>query len=1288
MRTGLRRLLRLLWSCFAWVTIGAAVLLTTARLLLPLAGHYRADIVRAVEQSVGRPVRVEALKPEWRGFGPVILLRGVQLLSRPGGKPLLSFNQARIGIDLLSSLFHGRLEGSHLTVTGVDITLLRRDNGRLGVEGFGSVATGGAEGWRDLQQIQAWLQAQRRITIADSDIYWHDARRGASQLHFSHVTLALENHGQRHRVSGSAVLPATMGRTLTLALSFRGPLLEPGRWTGDLYVKGASLQLPGPLGRHAYAGIAVGDGVADLRAWGRIQSGAVRDLEGGLQVDALQLAAVGPRGAHRPEPLRLKALGARFHWRRHARGWVVDADRVWFAKGDEVTPRTRVRVFTRHGAGGSEVDVQAGYVPLDAAVALVGLSDAGSPALHRMLATLGPTGTLRHADLHLDAPRDKPLRPYLYARFAGLGTAAPWHGIPAVNGLKGVFRGSPAAGTVTLDSRSVAVAKGGGIRRALSIDRLGGRIAWSRRADRWRVSSAKLHMQNPDMAVNTRFVVKGGRGRPRPFVDLVADVHNVDIGHLPRYLPAAKMRPHNVRWLDRALVHGNIASGGVVLHGNLADFPFDHHEGTFQVRLNVDDGILDFNPKWPRIEEIQAEVMFDGRALSLDNGQGKMLNSAITHAKVHIPDLTAHPALLTFTGDAAGPTRDALYIATHTPVKKKVGRYLKGAKVGGHATLSLSLRIPLSRPPEAVQGRLTLRDSTLALANKIRLTNINGPLTFTRKGLSSGGIKARLVGYPATITAGTQEARDHRVIYFAARGRTDVRHIRQLQFLDLPFLQHVSGRTPWRARLQLTEMLRDKRTYASLKIHSGLEGMRVDLPAPLAKAPRDRVPLTVTMSRLGRPSTPVTFRYGGRLSGAFVTESAGIGRGIRRGAFRFGGGAATLPSGKGIYVSGKLNRFFLAEWRHYFPPRDGTGQAGVLGRVVRVDVRIGELHAFGWGLHRVSLQARKGAERWSAKVDSEELAGSVESPLVAGRPVVADLDYVRLKPAALHDKGRRLDPNTVPPARITSKEVTYDGKAFGSLRLILTRRPQGLHIKELSIDSDVVDISASGDWTKGARGQYSAFEATITTQDVGKTLSRFGYVGTIKGGRGDVQLTAAWSGAPTNMDVKSLVGSLSLKLSKGRLLDVDPGAGRILGILSLQALPRRLTLDFSDLFEKGFSFDSMKGDFSIRNGNAYTDNLVMEGPSARVNVNGRVGLVSHDYDQTVTVTPHLSSGLPIAGVIASGVGVGVAILLLQKIFEDQIDEMTRVRYTIKGPWKKPKVQPLRKEAASAKGGKS
>jgi uncharacterized protein YhdP len=146
---------------------------------------------------------------------------------------------------------------------------------------------------------------------------------------------------------------------------------------------------------------------------------------------------------------------------------------------------------------------------------------------------------------------------------------------------------------------------------------------------------------------------------------------------------------------------------------------------------------------------------------------------------------------------------------------------------------------------------------------------------------------------------------------------------------------------------------------------------------------------------------------------------------------------------------------------------------------------------------------------------------------------------------------------------------------------------------------------------------------------------------------------------------------VNFDLEGGLLLEVDPGAGRLFGLFSVQALPRRLTLDFSDLFGKGLAFDYMRGQFNFKDGNAVTDNFVLDGPSAQVELQGRVGLVARDYDQQLKVIPHFTSSLPLAGAVVGGVVVGAAVLLVEKLLKSNIDRATGINYRVTGSWDNP-----------------
>ena len=208
----------------------------------------------------------------------------------------------------------------------------------------------------------------------------------------------------------------------------------------------------------------------------------------------------------------------------------------------------------------------------------------------------------------------------------------------------------------------------------------------------------------------------------------------------------------------------------------------------------------------------------------------------------------------------------------------------------------------------------------------------------------------------------------------------------------------------------------------------------------------------------------------------------------------------------------------------------------------------------------------------------------------------------------------------------------------------------------------------------------SNFDIDVKAEALGQLLSRFGYqVANIKHGKTRIDINAHWDGTPADFALAGIDGSFELKVKDGRFLDIDPGTGRLFGLLSLQALPRRLTLDFEDLFDKGLVFDRISGVFQLQDGNAYTNSLTIEGPSARFDISGRTGLATKDYDQQIVVTPALSASLPLAGALFGpiGAGAGAAYYIGSKMFKSIPEQMNRFlirKYTITGSWDNPVVK--------------
>jgi len=349
----------------------------------------------------------------------------------------------------------------------------------------------------------------------------------------------------------------------------------------------------------------------------------------------------------------------------------------------------------------------------------------------------------------------------------------------------------------------------------------------------------------------------------------------------------------------------------------------------------------------------------------------------------------------------------------------------------------------------------------------------------------------------------------------------------------------------------------------------------------------------------------------------------------------------------------------------------GLEARGMLG----VDVQCGWIRYAGRTFGAAAISARPVAGGWEIDLTGADLKGEVRLPEVATveRPLSARFERLVIPGSDGKGADRDLDPRSLPPLDLSVASLQLAGRELGTVRLLT--RPlddgSGLAVAPLEVDSEWLKLEARGQWQRRDDRERSRFDLNITGGDLGRLLEAFGYAGNVRGGETHAEINANWPGAPMDFELAKVEGTLALRIGKGSLTSLDPGAGRVFGLLSLHALPRRLSLDFSDLFRRGFSFDRIEGRFTLIDGNAYTNDLVIEGPAARIEISGRTGLARRDYDQLVTVVPEVTSGLPLAGAIAGGPAVGAALFLADRLLSKQVEALTRYQYSVTGSWESP-----------------
>jgi uncharacterized protein (TIGR02099 family) len=333
-----------------------------------------------------------------------------------------------------------------------------------------------------------------------------------------------------------------------------------------------------------------------------------------------------------------------------------------------------------------------------------------------------------------------------------------------------------------------------------------------------------------------------------------------------------------------------------------------------------------------------------------------------------------------------------------------------------------------------------------------------------------------------------------------------------------------------------------------------------------------------------------------------------------------------------------------------------------------------------------SLDLTQRSGDWNGHFSSSHFAGDIRvprSPLEA--PINLTLDHLNLhiddslfEGEALRPRapGERLDPKRIPAVEAQISRVTINDQPFGRLQLITQRRDNGLALQTLSLNSERLQLSASGSWQADpSLASSSRLDLSVSSRDLGAVLQDLQLSTNVDGAAVEIDSRLDWRGTPLDFSTRRLNGQLGMQIGKGRFLKVDPGVGRLFGLFNLGALRRRLTLDFSDIFKKGFTFDSIEGTFLLDEGDAYTNDFRMQGPSANIELSGRIGLGAEDFDALVTITPKISSSIPLAGAIAGGPAVGAALFIAQQLMGDSIDRATRLEYMATGSWDDPVLTP-------------
>jgi len=1288
-------LVRILWTI---VVVGfgvfALTLLALRFIVLPQVESYRNTVASMLTRELGRPVEIATLTTDWDGWNPKLVVQGFRVLESTGADrlPLVDLPEVALIVSWTSvPLLELRLK--ELVIERPRLAIRRNRAGHLQVAGieFDPTQTEGESSLAD------WIMRQQEIVIRDALITWDDDLRNAPQLVLDRVQFKMDNSFGRHRFGLRGTPPAGIAAPIDVRGDIRDNAF--GDWQhgdGRMFVRldyadvGAWREwLPLPeqiLG-----------GKGAIRVWFELADGKPREV-----VADLELLDVNARlGEGLPE-LELAHLSGRAGWKTTASGREFFTQRLAFStdRGDHLDPtnfKLTLRDESTRPAGQMEFD----RLQLEPLVAVA----ANLPLANRVradLARFAPRGTITDGRLRWEGTADAPTSFAASGEFANLGVSAQDE-LPGITGVSGRFNVAQDRGEIRVTSNGAVLSLPRVFEAPISFASLQSVAKWERREGRTAIRVEQFEFVNADAAGSASGTYRTSEQGPGE-IDITAQVSRVDARHVYAYLPRV-IDDATRQWLRKSLTAGGAADARLKLAGNLKQFPFVNGKGgQFVVTAKAKGVTLAFADSWPPIEAIDADLRFEATRMRIEATRGRAFGVDIAKARAEIADIVADQPLLAIDGQAAGPVAGLLDYVYGSPVGDWLALPAKATDAAGNGRLALKLELPLRHLEESkATGEVALTDAQLRIGALPVLTRLNGNIAFTEHDVQARELTMETLGGTAKLDIATVDGRAR----VSGGGTMTLDALRREHTNEL--LEKIAGSTDWEVAATL------RQGSLAWTLTSSMKGASVDLPPPLGKTSGDTMPLKIERREDAQPGVDfIAASYGGVAQLVARRHDDGKATTVDRAFLSLGKAIerndADRAERSGLWVRAELPALNIDDWITVLRRDSGSSaeREHALPNFAGADLDIGQCEGLGVKFRDLKLVVRKAAARWNLALSGQEIAGTADwftpdTGVPNGR-LVARLSRLaipgRAGPSAWRSAENRdvasdakidaSSDNPWPEIDVASDSLVSKDRDLGRLELVARPRGSEWRIDRLVLANDEGRLEAEGAWRVLGRGQQTKLDIILDAKDAGGFLAVFGYPDTLQGAPTKLDGQLSWAGAPHEFDFPSLSGTFHIGVGPGRFTRIEPGAaGKLIGVLSLQALPRRVSLDFRDIFSEGFSFDEIDGNVKIVNGVMSTNNLKLAGPAAKVEIAGETDLAKETQHLSVRVQPALSSTVSTGAALLFlanpiiGAAVGAGSLLAQTMMKDPIEKMFTYAYTVTGSWSDPIVSRNASATASA-----
>lgn len=1264
--------------------------------LFPRINDFRSDLAERVGQALGVSVEVGHLHGEWSYLHPRFVLDDVVVFSA-SHRPAVHLS--RVGATLSWwQMMTGKLGFRSLSVAAPALDFRRDRDGHL------FLADLPLDGGGDFR-VDSLLE-QGELSLVSDRLSWTDATRTGQTLTFQDVNLRLRSSDARHRLDIGFAPPAALGAPVQGRLEWIGrSFSEWHEWKTKASLKMGFVDLAGWTPWVDYP-VALSKGLGKFDLQLETTGAALTHVDGSLALTDLKV-----RLAPGLDELVLKQMRSQVFYQQREEGRLSQLKLTGLSFTDaqgKSEPETDLFIERKTSGDESAQDDQLALRAsrLDLA-RLHGLARhlPVPEAVRTSLAKAQPSGLLQ--DLHASARfKGDALTAYsVQTSFDHLSVRSDNSAI-FVKNLSGKIDLDQDEGRLNLDSTDSVLAAPGVLPiNQVPLAVLAGKVSWKKDAGSLAVKLKSLQLRNEDLQASVNGSWSGKLGpevseRDRAgVVDMKLVFDDAKTESAWKYVPLSASSDISA-WMKDALSKGSISDFRIEMAGPVWDMPYGNPapgsdpgsssatgvDGRFYLGFKVRDLTVKYAENYPVLEKLDASFDMNQNRIAILSKSGVIDGMQFSAIKADMDDASAFENHLKLSGQAQGATQSVIRFLKDTPVATYIHHFANPMSAEGKGILNLSMDMNLAKLEDIrMQGSYQFMDNRLtAFQGMPPVSALNGIISFSESSLSSTNLQGQWSGEPLSVKIATGA----QGTTMDVSGRASVAELRH-QY-DIPLLDQLAGKTSWQLHVGI------QGGQADLALTSDLKGLVSSMPEPFNKTGNAAMPLTVERKtnaldrRSGSGDEVWRVSLGNALAGTISLN--GKHQPVRGRVILGSGQAPALNGPPGIHLE-SLRPFNLDYWVKAL----GVGVGGESGGkpapttgASSWSLKAPAVTAFGRRFQDFRATVQSGSERTTIQLASREVQGDVdwvppgkgdagERGLLQGH--LTRLDLTAEESA---EKSGKSEVQNLPDLSFKVDELFLQGTPWGRLsfraRNQKSANGQSWRVDPLQLDGPDLRLTGRLNWVTRANGaarkttveNTTALDFKMNSPQVGNLLTKLGFPGTVKRGTAQLEGQISWPATPFGFDPGRLSGNFKMSAKNGQFAKMDPGVGRLLGLLSLQSLPQRFSLDFRDIFSGGLAFETIDGHFDIRDGLMKTSDLEMDTPAARVLMRGETNLAKQTQDVRVVVRPALSNSIALGVTVLNPIA-GAATFVTQKVLGDPLSRLFSYQYHITGTWSDPLV---------------